>query len=542
MDKIKSVRLELEDGNYSDEIPFSMDANEVIDEDNLSVSFKLNKKPYYFDNVASMKSSKLKAGDCCITLGYYKANDGGGATYQIRSKVESDVEDNGSIHFIGSNFVAELIKEKEINILQYGCKKDGKSDCSVIIQSIINNASDGDTIYFPNGNYLFNSTIKMKDNINIKGSFKNKYNISNGASRLYFNNVDGFTKGINQVGCNYFEGLVIVGKNKTGVAFKNLKLKMHRCSISEFAGAISSISEGVIDECEIFKNTTGISLLVDSKLINNFIYNNNTGINLGKGANDNIVTNNKIEWNNGQGILLYQNNHNIISNNIIDRSTSFGLEVNNCSYITVSANVFKRNFIDNTIGDNHSHIKVENSNHCSFIGNITRSGNTQDDGTGVVVPYASIYITTSSNLIFVGNDFTGSVAKDVVKYNNPDGNINEINLGYNILNSLKGILKDVTLLNGTGNVTFNCNTPGHNSVPSIVKFGIFTRKTDNSSGNYKEIIASIYNKYNSSLIVTLSETNIDGTITASGSFTNGVLTITFTNAENKNIKVQELYY
>ena len=179
MDKIKSVRLELEDGNYSDEIPFSMDANEVIDEDNLSVSFKLNKKPYYFDNVASMKSSKLKAGDCCITLGYYETNDGGGATYQIRTKTKSDVEDNGSIHFIGNNFVAELIfKDSKINVKQFGAKGDGENDDTQAIQSaidyckskVINNMTGNSTIIIPGGKYLITDTIVTYPYVRLKTS------------------------------------------------------------------------------------------------------------------------------------------------------------------------------------------------------------------------------------------------------------------------------------------------------------------------------------------------------------------------------------
>ena len=47
-------------------------------------SMSVDKKPYYFDTVADMKAYQgLKAGDMVITLGYYNANDGGGAEYRI---------------------------------------------------------------------------------------------------------------------------------------------------------------------------------------------------------------------------------------------------------------------------------------------------------------------------------------------------------------------------------------------------------------------------------------------------------------------------
>ena len=63
-----------------------------------------------YNNVAEMKqSTRLKAGMAAKTLGYYSANDGGGAYYVIRAKQDSDVDDGGSIHELASGLVAELI-------------------------------------------------------------------------------------------------------------------------------------------------------------------------------------------------------------------------------------------------------------------------------------------------------------------------------------------------------------------------------------------------------------------------------------------------
>lgn len=84
MDRIKKLKIKKQDGTFSDYIPIGADAENIDTTDGESVEIKLNKKPYYYDNVAAMKAdNKLKAGDMAITLGYYEANDGGRAEYNI---------------------------------------------------------------------------------------------------------------------------------------------------------------------------------------------------------------------------------------------------------------------------------------------------------------------------------------------------------------------------------------------------------------------------------------------------------------------------
>ena len=91
-----------------------------------------------FKTIEELKSiSNLSDGDIVRTIGYYEVNDLGGATYLIRTRLESDVEDNGGIHFLNTDLLAELIEE-EVNIKQFGAKGDGVSDDT---QSFINYAN-----------------------------------------------------------------------------------------------------------------------------------------------------------------------------------------------------------------------------------------------------------------------------------------------------------------------------------------------------------------------------------------------------------------
>ena len=134
----------------------------------------------YVSNINELKqSTTLKSGDVVKTLGYYVENDGGSGLYLIREKIETDVEDNGLIHFIGESLVAELIVEDEvINILQFGAKNDDSDDCTDIFNKAI--SSKYNNIFIPQGQYRVNGTITMKSNLYLEGcGTTSNINISN---------------------------------------------------------------------------------------------------------------------------------------------------------------------------------------------------------------------------------------------------------------------------------------------------------------------------------------------------------------------------
>lgn len=90
-------------------------------------------------NIAEMKTiDNLIAGNIVKTIGYYTANDGGGALYLIREKTENDVEDRGLIHFINDTLVAELvILNNTVNIKQFGVNSE--SDTGSVLNTIMLN-------------------------------------------------------------------------------------------------------------------------------------------------------------------------------------------------------------------------------------------------------------------------------------------------------------------------------------------------------------------------------------------------------------------
>ena len=129
---------------------------------------KINKKPYYFNSVADMKATNLKAGDCAITLGYYTSNDGGAGTYKIVNETLTD--DGGSIHELNNGLFAKLIIENNtINIKQFGAKGDGTTDDSLSIQNALRCKGNESSIIIFNSNetYIISSGLKLFSNTTI---------------------------------------------------------------------------------------------------------------------------------------------------------------------------------------------------------------------------------------------------------------------------------------------------------------------------------------------------------------------------------------
>lgn len=111
-------------------------------------------------NVAELVNSDALIGNVYGTTGYYAANDGGAGLYSIRAKTQSDVEDGGSIIFLGNGDVAELITNGTINVKQFGAYGDGTHDDSDAIQDAIDTGLD---VYFPVGSYATTKKITISN-------------------------------------------------------------------------------------------------------------------------------------------------------------------------------------------------------------------------------------------------------------------------------------------------------------------------------------------------------------------------------------------
>ncbi len=167
-DRIKKIKIKQADGTYSDYIPIGADAKNIDFQHNgTNIESTLKKKPYYYENVEKMKlDDSLQPGDMAITLGYYEANDGGGAEYKIRTKLDEDIEDGGSIHSLSDILVAQLVVNNFVTPEMFGAIGNGEVDDTRAIQICTNFTN----IYFSR-TYLTSNTIF---------SFSNAYLYGNG--------------------------------------------------------------------------------------------------------------------------------------------------------------------------------------------------------------------------------------------------------------------------------------------------------------------------------------------------------------------------
>lgn len=220
-DLIKKIKIKKQDDTYTDYIPIGAEAKNVDCSDGESVEYKLNKKPYYYNSVADMKiDTKLKVGDMAVTLGYYNANDGGGAEYRI---IKGDYEDDGgSYHKLNNNLYAELTFNNQINSKQFGVIEN--LDVSVPLQKFFDFAYKNRNKKFDlmGGNYIISNTITINPYIEIKLN-GNAVFTDNNENEITFNIISNINETTNdrQGITHLFDnsgGCIILSNNKRSIA------------------------------------------------------------------------------------------------------------------------------------------------------------------------------------------------------------------------------------------------------------------------------------------------------------------------------------
>ena len=156
----------------------------------------LNKKPYYFDTVADMLDYDLEAGDLVITKGYYSANDGGGASYEITDE-ESITDYQESLD---NQLYATLLINESVTPEMFGAKGDGTTNDTLAFTKMIKCKKKicglQGKIYFINWinideDYVYMENVHIKTNSVSSSSTEIRANTS---KRMFqFNNEGDFT-------------------------------------------------------------------------------------------------------------------------------------------------------------------------------------------------------------------------------------------------------------------------------------------------------------------------------------------------------------
>ena len=141
---------------------------------------KIENKIFTYDRVKDMKQdNSLKNGSYVVTLGYYAADDGGGACYHITATRNNNVYQE----LLDSGLYATLMVDKEVYVNQIGCKGDGIFDNSELLNWIFSQSYFKKIKFNSSQIYLCNSTITVTKEYLVEGNFAT---IRSGSSGIGF--------------------------------------------------------------------------------------------------------------------------------------------------------------------------------------------------------------------------------------------------------------------------------------------------------------------------------------------------------------------
>ncbi len=164
-----------------------------------------------------------------------------------------------------------------------------------------------------------------------------------------------------------------------------------------------------IQNCIIMQNTTGITNLVDSRINSSVIAANiGNGVYFSSGSNDNCLTNSKLEFNQGYGILAFQSSNNTITNNIFDRNSKTGIYWSTAVNCVANDNIFRRNGKNAVTGEESHWAFTGVCDNIIMNGNTTKTGEDDGGGGGITPAYIYQWVTnTHTNIVMTANNFSG---------------------------------------------------------------------------------------------------------------------------------------
>jgi len=342
--------------------------------------------------------------------------------------------------FIGSDFIPSTIGTigKKTNFKEI--KSPG------YIQDLIDNASDGDTIYIPSGIYYEN--IIINKSISLVGEDKNTTVIDGEENGIvvYVSadevNISGFT--IQNSGSDWNDAGIELHSNYS-IIIKNI-------ISNNFRGIyILDSSNNLFTSNTISDNKYEGMILYSSNRYNtikdNIISNNGCGINLEYPSGYNTITGNTISNSGGKVIILEGSFRNNISDNIISNSGDDCIYLNGAISNTISNNTISDSGYDGIgllFSSKNNIIQGNNINsndecgihlwHSCNRNNITENIITSNNEDGIEI-LASDYNTISDNEIsnngyginlhcnFMGDDFSNDnyIGGNTINSNKKDG-------------------------------------------------------------------------------------------------------------------------
>lgn len=372
------------------------------------------------------------------------------------------------------NEVYSHIGDNVLNVKQFGAAGDGVLDDTFTIQHAFNNLVDGQTLYFPPGEYKISDTLQFygRNNIRILG-YKAKIMMMNSAK-----NVIRLGNGSGSASIRYhIRGLDIDGGSTTGYAIgvdagggtymQNCLIQdcyIHNCGVGIYLGGDnnsildntfeSCTKAGILNDCSSYAlisgntlkscfNAINLQLPYYNKVLNNHMFaSSNFGVLIGGTPNsevhcliaDNIISGANNSVNTGltgiwvvAGVCKVEINHNKVFSCGQHGIKSLGNDVSiidNCIYNNINNGLMVDNCSRNILVDNECYNNGLNGIEIVNYGknHLILDNHCYDNQTPKTQAYGLSIVETQTGCIVQGNNFTNNKLSGVTDktYNHSD--------------------------------------------------------------------------------------------------------------------------
>jgi len=284
------------------------------------------------------------------------------------------------------------MRNDSVDAYAFGAKGDGKTDCTAALQSAIDKADGGGTVYIPAGHYLTNK-LTLRKAVCLMADPTWAYRGEGGTLlKLIDENAPALIDATGAIGASIY-GLHLKGTGKGGAAHGIMidkpyygvypeedTLRIDYCKIGSFAGDaihlnriwVCSIRHSYCSGCRNGVFMRGVDVFAHD---NWFSANREAGFGAYARNDSVIISSNRIEWNRRAGIALMGGKRYTITGNCFDRAGGAGLALVSrkgipCEWIVVTGNEFYRGGFNAKTPEENTHILLDAARGITVTGNV----------------------------------------------------------------------------------------------------------------------------------------------------------------------------
>lgn len=321
------------------------------------------------------------------------------------------------------------------NVTSFGAKGDGKTPDSEAIQKALDAAgSVSGTVYFPAGRYLCHG-LKVHPHTTVLAEPQWGYRGDAGAMLLLDSDDADCLLDITGAFGVHLRGLFLQGRRETKKAIHGVFLN----NTEKYSPKEDAI---VIDDCKIERfSGHGVHLLrIWLFIIRHSIMQGNRGCGVQITGWDGFVTDNqfsgngshgfacdsvgatvmftanRVEWNQGYGLLLCAGDAWNVTGNCFDRNWGAGVCALKMRTTSITGNVFRRCGKESkelAEGERSCQVRLEECRGLTFVANVCAAGR-DDGGRGTYTPQFGFMLRRLSHCVLSSNTFFQGYTKEMV--------------------------------------------------------------------------------------------------------------------------------